>query len=129
MSTDQQSKPKPMARDQWLEIIERAGIQQEDAPMRRLTQRYHVDKPVAVTIRPLIGSKKGPEVLTCSAIEVSSDGVMLRAHREVRHGAHMTLEWCEGDETFLLSGSVKHCTSTVGAFKVGIELEFPANQT
>jgi len=55
--------------------------------------------------------------------------MMLHSHREVAQSTAVDIEWYEGDAILTLSGKVRHCTGTVGAFKVGIELQFPSSES
>jgi hypothetical protein len=127
MSADQQIKLEPLTSARWMEIVAQSGLLAEDPPLRRQSPRYHVDGLIKAIIHPPLGAPKdkAPEEMSCSVLEISEGGVMLRARRELRTYTRLTIEWPDGELFFALSGSVKHCTGTVGAFKVGVELDFP----
>jgi hypothetical protein len=124
MSPDQKTTQDPLIRDRWMGIVEQLSVPLADLPLRRRSPRYRVDKTVKVIIHPSIGAPKIPQELTCSVVEVSADGMMLRTRQEMRAYTKLTIEWADGEETLALPGKVRHSTGTVGAFKIGVELDF-----
>jgi hypothetical protein len=49
---------------------------------------------------------------------------MLRSHEPVPARALLAIELYFGDQSVVVLGEVRHCTETVGAFKLGIKLQF-----
>jgi hypothetical protein len=49
---------------------------------------------------------------------------MLRSHERVPVQALLAIELYFGDQSVVVLGEVLHCTETVGAFKLGVKLQF-----
>lgn len=111
-------------RKRWARIVERSGFPPEDPLVRRKSARYAVEthKVVKVVIDPDCVAPGRPGAVLCSVLNLSHEGVMLRSDVEIRPRTRLAVEWPKDDEVLTLPGVVRHCTQTVGAFKVGIEL-------
>lgn len=59
----------------------------------------------------------------CSVLEISTHGLMMRSRTRLPPSTAVVVTAYLGDESFALTGSVVHCTQTVGAFKIGIQLD------
>lgn len=70
----------------------------------------------------LASEEFGDKPVRGSVLEASTQGLMLRSRERIPLHAKVTLTAYLDDETFALSGTVVHCTQTVGAYKVGIRL-------
>ncbi|HSW45778.1 MAG TPA: PilZ domain-containing protein [Phycisphaerae bacterium] len=115
---------KPMTRDRWIEIVEQSGDPKMESRDRRQNPRYNAGTVVTLVFDPEQGSEKAPRELTSSVLDISPTGMMLRCHWEIPHDTPVGIKWYQENDVEALSGIVRHCTSTVGAFKVGIELRF-----
>jgi hypothetical protein len=87
---------------------------------RRRVRRY----PFSMAGRILFteGDRKKREHL--AIIEVSIDGIMGLIEEEIPRHAEVCIELDPEGTPFALQGRVRHCTSAVGGFKVGVELVF-----
>jgi hypothetical protein len=60
-----------------------------------------------------------------AVLQVSDDGLMVRCHHQIPIHTPVAIDARVGDAAVSLAGVVRHCTQTVGAYKIGIELFFP----
>lgn len=62
-------------------------------------------------------------------MNASTGGLMLRTHDAISDGVDVELQVAFEDEMFYLTGTVAHCTMSIGGYKIGIELKFPSSTT
>ena len=116
MSSTEQSTLQPVTRARWAEIVtNHVSDQQQPPPVKRHEPRQAVEGFAKLTITI---------VRTCTLLQVSEGGLMVRSPKEIPVGTRLSIESYLHDEAVLLSGEVVHCTETVGAFKVGVQLSF-----
>jgi hypothetical protein len=69
-----------------------------------------------------------PVELRVKLANAALDGIMLLSQTAVPEDIPTLLAFtADNDEEHLLIGQIVHCTSTVGGYKVGVRLRFPAN--
>lgn len=126
MSTNTQLKP--VRRSKWCDLIDRTFAAESEPPVRREARRYSVEfgeVRMVFVLEDENGDPTGPQAISTPLMQVASDGLMVRGHREIPIGTQMAMEVAfEGVEVVLL-GKIAHCTNTVGGYKIGISLEFP----
>ncbi len=61
-------------------------------------------------------------VTTGTVINVSENALMLRTRASVGIAMQIRIELGVDDDEFVLIGEVRHCTPTVGGYKLGVEL-------
>src|SRR5512143_2516651 len=58
----------------------------------------------------------------CWVLEVSANGLTLRALRAVPERDSVEIWWPEQDGVMRLRGTIAHCTGSVGGYKLGVTL-------
>lgn len=122
-----ESRPaqRPTTRERWIYVVGTVSEVETDPPVRRRAPRY--DLVYGSTLVRFRHPTNGRLIeRTCNVLEVSNTGLMLRSREEIPPRTRVDLEACVGDELVFIHGAVMHCTTSVGAFKVGISLDFPA---
>jgi hypothetical protein len=111
-------------REQW-DVVVSACAAKFNAASRTEFRRKHVRLDADLGTVRLAFDKRGvPTVRTGRLLNASSDGVMIRLQEHLEHGATVLMQMTLADQPVVLVGRVNHCTETVGAFKIGIELQF-----
>src|SRR3990172_5361471 len=128
MSQTTHADLEPMTRDHWLEIVEQSGKLVTEPLIRRQSPRHYTDTVAKLAFDSDGGAGKTRQTMLCSVLDISPTGMMLHSHREVAPSTVVDIEWYEGDAILTLSGRIRHCTGTVGAFKIGVELQFPSSK-
>jgi len=113
---------KPLRRDDWLRLLAGLVGSELEPPLRRRAQRY----PLRIAgCRLLHHTKHGrPTATRAWLMQVSAGGVMVLSEAEVARNAPVLLECPLPCGLVVLSGTVMHCTGTVGGNKIGIRLSF-----
>jgi len=107
-------------RAQWLKIISRFPV--EPSPEHRRSEVRH---DVALGSVQVAYEKNGrPTLAGGKVLNVSAKGVLTRPTSSMDNGTVVLLRAHLGDESVVLVGRVSHCTETVGAFKLGVTLDF-----
>ncbi len=125
MQPTSSSKTAPLSRGAWADLLAR-GIQtpETEPPVRRRSRRYVAALGTAWRVL----YQKGPKVveLRGKLINASAEGLMLLCRTEVplRVPAIVAFTGVAEDE-YTLAGEIRHCTGTVGGYKVGVRLCFP----
>ncbi len=114
----------PLTHKRWLEILETYGSPMVEPQIRRETLRFHVQAGARLTFVLPESADKTPAGMRCQVLQASTEGLMLRSHRELPRALPVTVELGFEDEAFTLAGRTAHCTGTVGAFKLGVQLNF-----
>ena len=120
MSTCPTPGLRPLARADWKQVVTRYATVIVAPPVKRRHPRYDATGQARL-------SKAGSEaalVETCVLLQVSAEGLTLRSPDEIRLHELLAIEVRLPDRTVLLHGRVVHCTGTVGAFKLGVQLTF-----
>jgi hypothetical protein len=95
-----------------------------EPPIRRRARRYGVRLGAW---RMLYQNGRKPAELRVTLVNAALDGVMLLSRAEVPENIPTLLAFtADDDEEHQLVGEIVHCTSTVGGYKVGVRLRFPA---
>jgi hypothetical protein len=114
---------RPTTRERWIYIVGAASDIEPDPPVRRRAARYDLAYGSALVRFRHPGHGRLLE-RTCNVLEVSITGLMLRSRDELPEQTSLYLEACVGEELAWLRGTVMHCTTSVGAYKVGVRLDF-----
>lgn len=119
-------KTTPLSRQAWADLLARGIRAPETEPhVRRRSRRYAAALGAAWRIL----YQKGPKVveLRGKLINASAGGVMLLCQTELPMNTPALVAFTSvAENEYTLGGQVRHCTSTVGGYKVGIRLCFPA---
>ena len=114
-----------LSRDRWLEVLADHVTPETEPPIRRMSDRSRVEFGVA----RLLYREDGVAVdRTITLLQVSAEGLMAKSPKPVPGATRLRVEVTLGDSVLALIGQVAHCTQTVGSYKVGIQLVFPAEQ-
>jgi hypothetical protein len=110
--------------EQWntaiAEVVNTEVKTQGRARCRRSHQRYAADGEIKVT-----GQIDGEPLNELWDLrQVSLVGISARSSREIPERARLEFELCINGHLLRVEGEVKHCTQTVGGYKVGIRLLF-----
>ena len=124
MDASQQTEYQPITPEQWTQLVAQHGSGLAASLMRRRQLRYHVQGPTRVAFSRHADSSEAWKAHTCSVLDISNDGLMLRCREEVPVHTPLAIELYFGDQTIMVFGTVVHCTQTVGAFKTGVKLRF-----
>ena len=111
-----------MTRLEWIELLSR-NVNPESENLRyRKQARYAPDFGMAT----LTLEEEGRAVTVSGRLlNISAKGFMAKIHRRVDPYTALWAELVVGDETATVIGYVKHATSTVGGYKLGVALKFP----
>jgi hypothetical protein len=124
MDASQRTEYQPVTAKQWTQLVTQHGAGRALSLLRRRQPRYHVQGPTRVAFSRHAGSSEASNAHTCSVLDVSEDGVMLRSREQVPLDTLLAIELYFGDQIITVFGTVVHCTQTVGAFKIGVKLRF-----
>lgn len=110
-----------MDRETWRAILEQSLEAEPEPPIRRRVRRYSVHGPCTLhyEIRRMRQSH------TLNLTNVSLTGIMGKSPRDIPMDTEVEIHVPVEDKRFAMRGTVVHCTSTLGGYKVGIELSFP----
>ncbi|MBN2446750.1 MAG: PilZ domain-containing protein [Phycisphaerae bacterium] len=113
--------------DQWRDVLHRMVPYAQDDPLRRRAPRHGV---TAMLHARLAYKKSGG--LPCESMvlltQVSIGGLTLRGRERVREDTDVRVELQLGPSAVVLNGRVVHCTQTLAAYKIGIQLRFAADE-
>ena len=121
MRAQEQTQPKVPTRDGWLEILSRHASPQIGPTIRRRTRRHNVEFGVVRLVYQCNGKARD---YTVSLLGISADGLMVRNHTYMQVDTPLRMEVTFDNDSVALNGRVAHCTETVGAYKIGIRLQF-----
>ena len=118
-------KTTPLSRKAWMELLAR-GIRAPEAepPVRRRSRRY----AAALGSAWRVSFRKGPKVveLRGKLLNASAGGVMILCRTAVPMCVPVLVAFTSvAEDEYTLGGEIRHCTSTVGGYKIGVRLCFP----
>ncbi len=108
------------SRDYWRRFLTRAVAPQSVRDARRVVKRY----PLAMAGRIFYAEGDHMKREEFAIIEISPTGVTGLCREEIPWHAEVCIEVNPEGTPFALQGLARHCTSTVGGYKVGVELVF-----
>ncbi|MEE8170150.1 MAG: PilZ domain-containing protein [Phycisphaerae bacterium] len=123
MTPDSQTKAQPLTFAQWKRILARIVAPEFERNMNRKFRRYAV--PGEVTAHFVKEDREYKR--SWPLLEVSAEGITAKAFDEIPSDTRVTIELDFDDQPHLLTGTVVHCTETLGGHKIGIRLDFPDN--
>lgn len=112
-----------LSADDWRDVI-RSLVAAELEPLRRRRQRrYHVfTGEVRLTYTDPIDGRTCTR--TAGLLNVSTGGMMVKTYSPMPEGIPVELEVNVGEFHFFAHARLRHSSSTLGGYKVGIELVF-----
>jgi hypothetical protein len=122
MCSREQVQPKLITREGWLYILSRHVSPQSEPHIKRTSQRHDVESGLARLVYQSDGTLHD---YTLSLLQISADGLTVRNHKPIRVGTPVQVEVMLDDDSVALTGRVMHCTETIGAYKLGVRLQFP----
>jgi hypothetical protein len=118
------NKATPLSRKAWVDLLSQGVRAREfEPPVRRRNRRYAAAVGTAWRIR----YQKGVKVIELRGklTNASAEGVMLVCRTEVPVRVPVVVAFTSvAEDEYALSGEIRHCTSTVGGYKVGVRLRF-----
>lgn len=108
----------PYAR--WVEVISKLCEPEVEPRYRRAHRRYPCNGEIKVWLTVDDCDTRQTWAMT----QVSSEGISAIAPNEVPELVRVTIQWIQEHETIILKGRVRHCTQTIGGYKVGVQLSF-----
>ena len=124
MSTTQDTKPQPITRDRWTEIVARHALPLRKPRLKRRHHRYHTLGSARLTFMMHSADREPPVERRCKVTQLSGEGLTLRSPERIPLRTQLAIELCLEELPCHVSGQVIHCTGTVGAYKVGVALRF-----
>ncbi len=129
MSTTEQTKPQPITRDRWMEVVARHALPLTEPQFKRRHHRYYTLRAARLAFTLHRGARAVTAVRSCKVIQISAEGLTLRSQERIPLRTQMAIELrcaepASGEAPFLVFGKVIHCTQTDDAFKVGVQLRF-----
>ena len=124
MHASQRAPSQPVTPEQWTQLVAEYGTGPAASLLRRRQPRYYVQGPTRVAFSRDADCSEGPNARTCSVLDISNDGLMLRSREQLPVHTPLAIELYFGDQTITVFAAVVHCTQTVGAFKIGVKLRF-----
>jgi hypothetical protein len=114
-----------VTRKRWMEYLATLFAPQVERRGRRREYRYDIGRG-DVTIVYYADPRRQHRVIadTVPLLQLSPGGLMLRTYQELQPGLGVAMQLTLDQEQFALLGVIRHCTQTVGGFKVGVELSF-----
>jgi hypothetical protein len=125
MANAAETKVRPCTQQQWREAVEKHADLDIDASWRRTNERFSVgigNATIVLSKPAQLGA--GNVVRDAILLNISADGLMLKAQTNLPEDIGVGINLAMGDDTFTLVGRIAHCTQTLGGFKVGVELKF-----
>lgn len=115
-----------LSREAWQALLARSVSAPEfEPPVRRRSRRYGAWLGVAWHILYQKGRKLVE--LRVKLMNAAPEGVMVLSREEVPECIPVLLTFiADVEQEYLLSGKIQHCTSTVGGYKIGVQLCFSA---
>jgi len=112
---------------QWADALANQIEPGDDPLIRREHERFYVVASARLT--PIVNGKPcQDDEQTCALLDVSESGIMVRTRMPIAADTPVDVVVYLGDGEYPLVGRVVHCTSTVGANKVGVRLELPTDE-
>ena len=114
-----------ISQEQWREIVAGYAEPHEEPKVRRTARRFPVSygRVKLLFVLECAGVRR-PQRWDAALLQLSDHGLMVRTERELPAYIGVAVQVALEDETATALGRVVHCTSTIGGYKVGIELSF-----
>jgi hypothetical protein len=118
--SDMAEPVETLTREQWEELVFRNSTKPPDEYRRGQARRDTAWEPVQLAFQKLGDSV----VRNGKLMNASAGGVMVRLTENLDYGTMLVMRVIFADQPVVLVGRVVHCTETIGAYKIGIELQF-----
>ena len=120
MATTNEVREAFATNEQWNTAIAKMVKGEFEPQYRRNFRRYTIDGEIRVTSQ----ADGEPVSESWDLHQVTPVGLSARSSREIPEGARLKLEVHINGQVLRVRGKVKHCTQTIGGYKVGIQLLF-----
>jgi hypothetical protein len=120
MVTTNEVREAIATKEQWSTAIAAIISAEFEPRCRRSLRRYPADGEIKATYQV----DDEPVSEAWDLYQVSLAGLSARSSREIPEGARLELEVHINGDVLRLRGKVRHCTQTLGGYKVGIEILF-----
>lgn len=111
---------QPITAEEWRDVLVRKVAPEFEPHLRREYRRYPVQGEVIAHYTYDERTFKR----TWPLLEISLGGITAKAYHEIPADINAMLEVRIDGDTYPVAGRVRHCTSTLGGFKIGIQLRF-----
>ncbi len=105
--------------ERWRHFLARIGGVNYKPDARRTNQRYTADGDVRISFV----DDGDAQQRMLRLLDISIDGMTVKGSNEVSPGTQVAIQLDMEEGPFDASGTVVHCTGTLGGFKVGIRLD------
>lgn len=116
---------EPMTLRIWRAILEESLTPEPEPPVRRRVRRYPIQIPVHVYFH----ARGFQHEVTLNLTNVSNGGVMGKSPKEIAMDTLVQIHVPVEGRHFVVNGTVVHCTSTLGGYKLGIQLQFAEEES
>jgi hypothetical protein len=123
MQTHSNEQSSAMTRDQWLALLSAHVDPEMEILHNRKQARYAPDFGTATLT---FEDESRPVSITGRLLDISASGFMTKLHRKIDCYTAIWAELIVGEDHASVVGYVVHSTPTVGGFKLGVALQFPA---
>ena len=107
-------------RGEWLAFVKR----QLEPLTRRAPHRNEERMPFVCEVILVPGGEGAGVRRRLMLINISNSGLMLKGETEIEEGIEALIEINPDGKPFHVVGVVRHCTQTLGGFKIGVNLRF-----
>jgi len=123
MKIAQPTQLRYLTREQWVRFVSRQIPPDTNPPTRRSTQRRRLEYGIA-----RLSYKQEGRLISyvTTLLEISVTGLMVKTRRLVPGETELRVEMLVAEAPLAVVGMVIHSTQTVGGFKTGLRLTFPA---
>jgi hypothetical protein len=123
MKVSQPTQLRCLTREQWVRFVSRQIPPDANPPTRRSTQRRRLEYGIA----RLSYKQAGRSIsYVTTLLEISVTGLMIKTRRLVPGETELRVQMLVEEAPLAVVGTVIHSTQTVGGFKTGVRLMFPA---
>lgn len=119
---------RPITRQEWADIVAQFSGGRRTPNIKRRQPRFDAGGFARLFCKRRDGAREEQVCLRCSVLEKSNAGITLRCQDWLHERTDVAVELLLDDRPVVLLGRVVHCTQTVGAFKIGVQLKFIAEK-
>lgn len=120
-----QQATQTITREAWAKIVEEHSGPSEPE-YRRQHPRHDTFGSATLTLEADEGEDER-QVHRCAVLQISADGLTLRSPAPVPIHKIVVIGLELADRPLVLLGKIRHSTPTIGAFKIGVQLQFSEN--
>lgn len=120
MATTDNTQRSFATRKDWNTLVEKMTQPEIEPAYRRQSRRYAAEGNILATCL----SDLKPMIQTWDLRQVSAEGLTARSPRVVPEYTRFVLDVNINEQAIRLKAKVRHCTQTVGGYKIGLEILF-----